>query len=45
MFEATKDGYSLIGVTLDSPGSISTINVADAARMLNWLSALWHLRR
>lgn len=36
LFEASRNGYSLIGVTLDSPGSITTINVADAVRLLNW---------
>jgi len=36
LFEATRNGYSVIGVTLDSPGSISTPNPADAIRILNW---------
>ena len=36
LFEATRNGRSVIGVTLHSPGSISTINVADATRILNW---------
>jgi D-alanyl-D-alanine carboxypeptidase (penicillin-binding protein 5/6) len=36
LFEATRNGHSVIGVTLHSPGSISTINVADATRILNW---------
>jgi len=36
LFEATRNGYSVIGVTLDSPGSISTPNSADAIRILNW---------
>jgi D-alanyl-D-alanine carboxypeptidase (penicillin-binding protein 5/6) len=36
LFEATRNGYSLIGVTLDSPGSITTANSADATRILNW---------
>jgi D-alanyl-D-alanine carboxypeptidase (penicillin-binding protein 5/6) len=36
LFEATRNGYSVIGVTLDSPGSISTVNSADATRILNW---------
>ena len=36
LFEATRHGHSVIGVTLHSPGSISTINVADATRILNW---------
>jgi len=36
LFEATRNGYFVIGVTLDSPGSISTPNPADAIRILNW---------
>ena len=36
LFEATRNGYSVIGVTLDSPGSIDTVNSADATRILNW---------
>ena len=40
LFEVTKNGYSLIGVTLDRPCSITTINVADANRMLNWAFSL-----
>ena len=36
LFEATRKGHSVIGVTLHSPGSISPINPADAARILNW---------
>ena len=36
LFEATRYGHSVIGVTLHSPGSISTINPADATRILNW---------
>jgi serine-type D-Ala-D-Ala carboxypeptidase (penicillin-binding protein 5/6) len=36
LFEATRNGYSVIGVTLDSPGSIDTVNVADPTRVLNW---------
>ena len=36
LFEATRHGHSVIGVTLHSPGSISTINPADATRILNW---------
>jgi D-alanyl-D-alanine carboxypeptidase (penicillin-binding protein 5/6) len=36
LFEATRNGHFVIGVTLHSPGSISTINVADATRILNW---------
>ena len=40
LFEATRNGYSVIGVTLDSPGGISTVNAADAIRILNWAFAL-----
>jgi D-alanyl-D-alanine carboxypeptidase (penicillin-binding protein 5/6) len=40
LFEATRNGYSVIGVTLDSPGSISAINRADATRILNWAFGL-----
>jgi len=40
LFEATRNGYSLIGVTLDSPGSIKAVNPADATRILNWAFAL-----
>lgn len=36
LFEATRNGHSVIGVTLHSPGSISTMNPADATRILNW---------
>jgi len=36
LFEATRNGYSVIGVTLDSPGTISTPNPFDATRVLNW---------
>jgi serine-type D-Ala-D-Ala carboxypeptidase (penicillin-binding protein 5/6) len=36
LFEATRNGYSVIGVTLDSPGSIDTVNTADPTRVLNW---------
>ncbi len=36
LFEATRNGHSVIGVTLHSPGSISTISPADATRILNW---------
>ena len=36
LFEATRNGYSLIGVTLDSPGSISTVGAIAATRILNW---------
>ena len=40
LFEATRKGYSVIGVTLDSPGSINTVNAADATRILNWAFSL-----
>jgi serine-type D-Ala-D-Ala carboxypeptidase (penicillin-binding protein 5/6) len=40
LFEATRNGYSVIGVTLDSPGSINTVNVADPTRVLNWAFSL-----
>ena len=40
LFEATRNGYSVIGVTLDSPGSIDTVNSADATRILNWAFSL-----
>ncbi|MDQ2811995.1 MAG: D-alanyl-D-alanine carboxypeptidase [Actinomycetota bacterium] len=36
LFEAARNGYSVIGVTLDSPGSISAVNRADAIRILSW---------
>ena len=36
LFEATRNGHSVIGVTLHSPGSISPISPADATRILNW---------
>ena len=36
LFEATRNGHSVIGVTLHSPGSISTVNLGDATRILNW---------
>ena len=36
LFEATRNGHSVIGVTLDSPGGISTVNAGDATRILNW---------
>ena len=39
LFEATRNGYSVIGVTLHSPGSINALNRADATRILNWASA------
>ncbi len=40
LFEATRNGYSVIGVTLDSPGSINTPNVTDPTRILNWAFGL-----
>ena len=36
LFEATRHGHTVIGVTLHSPGSISSVNPADATRILNW---------
>lgn len=40
LFEATRNGYSVIGVTLHSPGSIDDPNSADATRILNWAFSL-----
>ncbi len=40
LFEATRKGYSVIGVTLHSPGSITSLNAADATRILNWAFSL-----
>jgi D-alanyl-D-alanine carboxypeptidase (penicillin-binding protein 5/6) len=40
LFEATRNGYSVIGVTLDSPGSITAVDRADATRILNWAFSL-----
>ena len=40
LFEATRNGYSVIGVTLHSPGSITSLNAADATRILNWAFSL-----
>ena len=40
LFEATRNGYSVIGVTLDSPGSINTPNLTDPTRILNWAFGL-----
>ncbi len=40
LFEATRNGYSVIGVTLHSPGSINDLNRADATRVLNWAFSL-----
>jgi serine-type D-Ala-D-Ala carboxypeptidase (penicillin-binding protein 5/6) len=36
LFEATRNGYTVIGVALHSPGSITSIDSADATRILNW---------
>jgi serine-type D-Ala-D-Ala carboxypeptidase (penicillin-binding protein 5/6) len=36
LFEATRNGRSVIGITLHSPGSISPISPADATRILDW---------
>jgi len=36
LFEATRNGHAVIGVTLHSPGAISPIDPADATRILNW---------
>jgi serine-type D-Ala-D-Ala carboxypeptidase (penicillin-binding protein 5/6) len=36
LFEALRNGHSVIGITLHSPGSISSVNPADATRILNW---------
>ncbi len=40
LFEATRNGHSLIGVTLDGPGSITTSDTADPTRLLNWAFSL-----
>ena len=40
LFEVTRDGRSFIGVNLDSPGVGTTVNGADATRMLNWAFSL-----
>jgi D-alanyl-D-alanine carboxypeptidase (penicillin-binding protein 5/6) len=40
LFEASRNGHIIIGVTLHSPGSISSLNVADATRILNWAFSL-----
>ena len=42
LFEATRNGYSVIGVTLHSPGTIDSVNSADATRILNWAFSLHH---
>jgi len=36
LFEARRDGHALIGVTLDSFGSGTTVNGVDPTRLLNW---------
>jgi serine-type D-Ala-D-Ala carboxypeptidase (penicillin-binding protein 5/6) len=40
LFEATRDGRSYIGVTLDSPGIGTTVNGVDPTRLLNWAFSL-----
>ena len=40
LFEVTRGSRSFIGVTLDSPGVGTTVNGADATRMLNWAFSL-----
>jgi len=40
LFEASRKDHILIGVTLHSPGSISSINTTDATRILNWAFSL-----
>jgi D-alanyl-D-alanine carboxypeptidase (penicillin-binding protein 5/6) len=40
LFEATRNGHSFIGVTLDSPGVGTTVNGADPTRLLNWAFSL-----
>jgi D-alanyl-D-alanine carboxypeptidase len=40
LFEATRDGRSFIGVTLDSPGVGTTVNGDDPTRILNWAFSL-----
>jgi serine-type D-Ala-D-Ala carboxypeptidase (penicillin-binding protein 5/6) len=40
LFEATRDGRSFIGVTLDSPGVGTTVNGVDPTRLLNWAFSL-----
>jgi D-alanyl-D-alanine carboxypeptidase (penicillin-binding protein 5/6) len=44
LFEAQRNGRTLIGVVLDSSGTSSVAAFADAARMLNWafgIRAAW----
>jgi D-alanyl-D-alanine carboxypeptidase (penicillin-binding protein 5/6) len=40
LFEASRHGHIVVGVTLHSPGSITSINVGDATRILNWAFSL-----
>ena len=40
LFEVTRGGRSFIGVNLDSPGVGTTVNRADATRMLDWAFSL-----
>ncbi len=40
LFEATRDGRTFIGVTLDSPGVGTTVNGIDPTRLLNWAFSL-----
>jgi serine-type D-Ala-D-Ala carboxypeptidase (penicillin-binding protein 5/6) len=40
LFEATRDGRSFIGVTLDSPGIGTTVNGIDPTLLLNWAFSL-----
>jgi serine-type D-Ala-D-Ala carboxypeptidase (penicillin-binding protein 5/6) len=42
LFEAIRNGYSVIGVTLDSPGSINSVDVTDPTRVLNWVFSQPH---
>jgi serine-type D-Ala-D-Ala carboxypeptidase (penicillin-binding protein 5/6) len=40
LFEASRHGHIILGVTLHSPGSITSINIGDATRILNWAFSL-----
>jgi D-alanyl-D-alanine carboxypeptidase (penicillin-binding protein 5/6) len=40
LFEASRHGHIVLGVTLHSPGSITSINIGDAIRILNWAFSL-----
>jgi D-alanyl-D-alanine carboxypeptidase (penicillin-binding protein 5/6) len=40
LFEVNRGGRSFIGVNLGSPGVGTTVNSADATRMLNWAFSL-----